>query len=106
MAIGRSAAPALPFRVEKSPDGGHLVLEGIVGAAQAAALRETARELAATGRPVKVDVSGLRHVDCAGVQVLLALDETLRRQGQSLVLVSVPGSVGATLRNAGLQHLA
>lgn len=105
MARGVSTGPAGPFRIDKTPDGSHLVLEGVVGASQAHALQAAARELAGSGEPVRVEAAGLQHMDCAGVQVLLALDETLRQQGRSLVLVSVPPGVSATFRNAGLAHL-
>lgn len=92
-------------RAFKSPGCGHLALEGHVGAAQARALHAAAAELAGTGLPVRADLGALRHVECAGVQVLLALDETLRRQGVALALESVPESVRLTLRSAGLGHL-
>jgi anti-anti-sigma factor len=105
MARGKTADPAGGFPIDQRGDRGHLVLEGIVGAARAQALLAAARELADARRPVTIDLSGLRHVDCAGIQVLLALDETLRQQGQSLVLESVSESVSTTFRNAGLGRL-
>ena len=105
MAGGKAAGATGPIRIDKTGDGSHLVLEGIVGAAHSRALQLMARELGDTRLPVRVDLAGLRHLDCAGVQVLLALDETLRQHGQSLALESVPESVCTTFRNAGLGHL-
>jgi anti-anti-sigma factor len=105
MASVKPAATASPFRIVKEADCSHLVLEGDVGAAHARALQELARELADARLPVRVDLGHLRHFDCAGVQVLLALDETLRQQGQTLALESVPEGAQATFRNAGLGHL-
>lgn len=98
------AAPA-PIRVEKRPEGRHLVLEGVVGAAQARSLVEAARGLAAEPGPITVDMSALSHLDCAGVQVLLALVETQTRNDSVLRFESVSDSVAATFRNAGLGHL-
>jgi anti-anti-sigma factor len=102
MARGKSAGPAGPIRIVNAADGRHLVLEGNVGAAHARALQEVARELAGAAGPVRVDLGELRHIDCAGIQVLLALDETFRQHGQAFTLESVPPGVQATFRNAGL----
>ena len=98
------AAPA-PIRVDKRPDGRHLLLEGVVGAAQARTLLETARGLAAEPGPVIVNLSGLGHLDCAGIQVLLCLVETQTRHDSVLRFESASESVAATFRNAGLGHL-
>lgn len=98
------AAPA-PIRVDNRPDGRHLVLEGVVGAAQARTLLDTVRALAAEPGPVVVDLRGLGHLDCAGVQVLLGLVETQSRSDSVLRFDSVPENVAVTFRNAGLGHL-
>ena len=102
MAVGTNTGLAGPVRITRSEEGAQLVLEGNVGAAHARALQQAARELASSNAPVRVDLQGLRHIDCAGVQVLLALDETIRRQGQAISFESVPPGVQTTFRNAGL----
>lgn len=105
MARDKSGDAGEAVRVVHRGDDRQLVLEGTVGAVHARALQEVARSLAAEGRPVCADLSRLGHLDCAAIQVLLALDETLRQQGQALTLESVPDGVARTFRNAGLAGL-
>ena len=79
-----------------------LLLEGNVTVAQARALLERVKPLATAGGVVIVRCERLNYLDCAGTQVLLALNETLRRSGGGLKLVSASDSVYQTLRCAGL----
>ncbi len=101
---GKQEAPG-GFRIERAGGDSRVALEGVVGAARAHALQDAANALAAAKGGVRIDLSGLRHLDCAGVQVLLALDAALKGQRRTLTLESVPEAVRATFRNAGLGHL-
>lgn len=91
-----------PIRAEASGGLRLLHLEGQVTVASASRLLEVARRLGKEGREVAVRCEHLTHLDCAGVQVLLALNETLRGQGARLTLQNLPESVQQALRVAGL----
>lgn len=91
-----------PVRAEAAGDRRLLHLEGRVTVAQARRLLEVARRLGKEGRDVHVRCEHLTHLDCAGIQVLLGLNETLRGQGAALSLENVPESIQQTLRIAGL----
>lgn len=91
-----------PIRAEASGELRILHLEGQVGVASARRLLEIARRLGKEGRDVSVRCEHLTHLDCAAVQVLLALNETLKGQGASLKLSNLPDSVQQTMRVAGL----
>jgi anti-anti-sigma factor len=95
---------ATPDPIRVSSKGGETVLhlEGVVGVAQARRLHQLAARLGAAGRPVSVRCEHLHHLDCAAVQVLLALHETLRTNGAGLRMQHLPDSVQRTLRVAGL----
>lgn len=91
-----------PVRAEAAGDRRLLHLEGRVTVAQARRLLEVAPpRLGKEGRGVHVRCEHLTHLDCAGIQVLLGLNETLRGQG-ALSLENVPESIQQTLRIAGL----
>lgn len=91
-----------PIRAEAAGEMRILHLEGQVTVSSARRLLEVANRLGKEGREVAVRCEHLTHLDCAGVQVLLALNETLRGQGARLVLQNLPESVQQTLRVAGL----
>lgn len=93
-----------PVRVEITADRSVLHLEGTVGVAQARRLRDIALKLAEEGRPVGVRCERLGHLDCAAVQVLLALNETLKAQGTSVALEHASDSLQHTLRISGLAN--
>jgi anti-anti-sigma factor len=94
--------PVEPIRVEALGTYVVLHLEGIVGVQQAKRLQQLAVNLADSGRGVTVRCEHLQHVDCAGVQVLLALHETLTGKGVEMRIQNMPESVHQTLRTAGL----
>ena len=98
----RAAEAAEPLRVETRGAAAQLHLEGIVGIQQAKRLHQLALKLASAGRPVSVRCEHVQHIDGAGVQVLLALHETLRAKGVALDVQNLPESVQQTLRTAGL----
>jgi anti-anti-sigma factor len=91
-----------PIRVEAKGDNAVLHLEGIVGVAQAKRLQQLALKLSGSGRKVSVRCEHLQHLDCAAVQVLLALHETLKANGAGMAVQNMPDSVQQTLRSAGL----
>lgn len=96
--------PELPLealRIESTPSAQVLHLEGSVGVAQARKVHDLALQLAQTGKAVEVRAEHLRHVDCAAVQVLSALHETLRSQGTPWTVANLPDSVKDTLNTAG-----
>ncbi len=100
--IVQSQEPVEPIRVEAHGSKAELHLEGVVGVTQARRLQQLALELAASGRGVSVRCEHLQHIDCAGVQVLLALHETLSGMGVGMEIQNMPDSVHRTLRTAGL----
>ena len=98
----QSQEPVEPIRIEARGSEAELHLEGIVGVTQAKRLQQMALKLAASGQCVKVRCEHLQHIDCAGVQVLLALHETLAGKGVEMKIQNMPDSVHQTLRTAGL----
>ena len=94
--------PAEPIRIQGRGSKTELHLEGVVGVTQAKRLQQLAMELAASGRGVSVRCEHLQHIDCACVQVLLALHETLSSKGAGMKIQNMPDSVHQTLRTAGL----
>ena len=98
----RPEAPAEPVRVEAKGQDVVLHLEGVVGVAQARRLHEVAVKLADSGRAVSVRCEHLQYLDCAAVQVLLVLHETLKSKGAGLAMQNLPDSAQLTLRHAGL----
>jgi len=106
MAIRRKAAeesaPAEPVRVEVKGAHAVLHLEGVVGIAQSKRLQALALKLATSGKKVNVRCEHLQYVDCSAVQVLLALNETLKSKGTGITVQNLPDSVQQTLRNAGI----
>ncbi len=106
MAIRKKAAapaePAEPVRVEVKGANAVLYLEGAVGIAQSKRLQALALKLASSGKQVHVRCEHLQYLDCAAVQVLLALNETLKSKGTGITVQNLPDSVQQTLRNAGL----
>lgn len=95
----------VPIRVEVAGDARLLHLAGHVTVAHAKDFLELARGLGKEGRNVSVRCEHLTHLDCAGVQVLLALNETLKGQGAALSLNHVPESIQQTMRIAGLSEV-
>ena len=94
--------PVEPVRVKAHGSKTELHLEGVVGVTQAKRLQQLAIKLAASGRGVTVRCEHLQHIDCASVQVLLALHETLSAKGIEMKIQNMPDSVHQTLRTAGL----
>lgn len=99
--VPERAAPG-PIRVERDDDGARIHLEGAIGVPLARQLHAAAREVAESAGPVRIHSERLGYLDCAAVQVLLALNETLTSRGSRLTMTGVPDSVVQTLRSAGL----
>jgi len=97
-----AAVPAEPIRVEARDGHAVLYLEGPVGIAQVRRLQQLALRLAQADGDISVRCEHLQYLDCASVQVLLALHETLKRKGVGMSVQNVPDSVQQTLRTAGL----
>ena len=55
-----------------------------------------------SGRDVHVRCEHLQYIDCAGVQVLMALNEALRARGAGMTVQNLPDSIQQTLRITGL----
>jgi anti-anti-sigma regulatory factor len=91
-----------PVRLELHGEEAWLLLEGSVHIAHARELHALAREAAATSLPVVVQAQRLQRIDVAATQVLLALRETLLKQGQHLSWSGAPASVLESMRLAGL----
>jgi anti-anti-sigma factor len=93
---------AEPIRIEVLGESAVLHLEGVVGVMQSKRLQRMAIELAGAGRGVTVQCEHLQQFDCASVQVLLALHETLKGKGIGMKMENMPDSVFQTLRTVGL----
>jgi anti-anti-sigma regulatory factor len=95
---------SISFSVE--PDFCTLRLAGACGVANAEELRQTALELRAYHKDVRVDWRGARQIDASIAQVLLSLRSELREHGQSLAgCAGVPPSIQDWLRAAGLTEI-
>ena len=92
----------LPVAVENHPTQRVLTLQGTVGVAQARTLHACALALATPGPRIVVQAQHVRHLDCAAVQVLLALQAESLRIGVEFSCPTLPSSVQETLRHAGL----
>ena len=91
-----------PVRLEQHGEETWLLLEGTVHIAHARELHALAREAAATSLPVVIQAQRLQRIDIAATQVLLALRETLIRQGRHMSWSGAPASVIESMRLAGL----
>ncbi len=101
-AEGNPAEPLEPIRIEVRDEQDVLHLEGVVTVPQAKRLRQLALELAGSGRGVSVQCEKLNYLDCAAVQILLALRDSLSRKSVPMTIVNLPESIRETLRIAGL----
>lgn len=101
-AQAKPAEPHEPLRIEIQNDQAVLHLEGVVTVPQAKRLRQLALELAGSGRGVSVQCEKLNYLDCAALQILLALRDALARKSASMTIMNLPESIRETLRTAGL----
>ena len=91
----------IAFSVE--PDHCVLRLEGVLGVSNAEELRQTALQLCAFRKDVKVDWSGAAQVDAAIAQVLLSLRAGLAEQKRFLGHCdTIPPPIRNWLSTAGL----
>jgi anti-anti-sigma factor len=95
---------ARDFLVEISSAEGapQFALQGRLGTAEAAPLRERLRAVAATGARIVFDCSRLEHLNGAGLQVLLALRASVESRGGSVSFAAVPSAIDRCLRQAGV----
>ncbi len=101
--IRKHAMPVeLPVTVEIQASERVLRLQGAVGVAHARSLHAFALQLATAGPKVVVRADHVRHLDCAAIQVLLALQAELQRIGVEFACPTLPASVQDTLEHAGL----
>ena len=68
-------------------------------------LLDCARTEQADQPMLTLDASAVRDIDGAGVQLLLALDNSLRRQGRRLVFVAIVNHPNAHAARPALQAL-
>ena len=91
----------IAFSVE--PDHCVLRLEGVLGVSNAEELRQTALEVCAYRRDVKIDWSGAVQIDASIAQVLLALRAHLAEQNRSLGhSTTIPAPIQTWFSIAGL----
>jgi len=91
----------IAFSVE--PDHCVLRLEGVLGVSNAEELRQTASQVCAYRKDVKVDWSGAAQVDAAIAQVLLSLRAGLAEQKRFLgQCEAIPPAIRNWLSIAGL----
>jgi anti-sigma B factor antagonist len=89
---------------ERAGDIGIIVVDGEVDASNAADVGDRVRaSVTNRSRALVVDLSGMRYIDSAGIDVLFELDRELRQRRQALHLVVPPESpITRTLAIAGL----
>jgi anti-anti-sigma factor len=74
-------------------EGYHLTLTGKLDVFETPSLLQMAREAIAAQKPIIMHIEGLEHVDASIFQVLLALQQEARRQGQSLQVIGAGPSI-------------
>lgn len=79
-------------------------VEGMLTIHQAAVLREQLLAACESGSTT-LDLRAVTECDTAGVQLLLALDHSLQRQGRRLQLQNLPPVVQEALRRCGLDAM-
>ena len=82
-----------------------LAPQGRLTSADAGALREAARHVAAGGRPVRIDCVALEDLGGAALQVLLALAVELQRQGKRPELTNLGPAARRTISLSGATKL-
>lgn len=68
-------------------------------------LRELGKRLAAEGGQVILNMTGISHIDSAGLGLLLSMYATIRNQGGDLKLLNVSAPVRELLRTTNLLHV-
>jgi anti-anti-sigma factor len=92
-----------PITVQQRSEGrSELKLEGDLSVFQSAELHRTAMQLLEQGRDVAVDCTDVSSLDCAAVQVLLALREGLAAQGKALEFTVLSPATREALVLSGL----
>jgi anti-anti-sigma regulatory factor len=82
-----------------------LTPQGRLTSADASALREAARHVAAGGRPVRIDCVALEDLGGAALQVLLALAVELQREGTRPQLANLGPAARRTMSLSGAINL-
>jgi anti-anti-sigma factor len=81
-----------------------LVLGPDLGIAQAAACRESLlAAVKGTTGALRLDLGGVTDIDSSALQLLLATEHSLQRQGRALQLVAASDAVHSALQVLGLQ---
>lgn len=84
---------------------GCLRIAGAVDVRQADLLLQSARELARRGGEVTVDVTDASHLDGSAWQILIALDQSLKRRGLRLRLGELPPALRAACAIGGFDFV-
>lgn len=94
-----------PITVQRTADGRQeLKLTGDLTVFSATEMHRTAVQLVEQGQDLAVDCDGVDSVDCAAVQILLALKEALAAQGKSLQFTRLSDAVRNSLALSGLDR--
>jgi anti-anti-sigma factor len=93
----------LELEVVDDPEAGLLVLKvrGVLDSGTAATLRAASRFLI-YHPAVVIELSGVEHIDQAGLGALVGLVRSVHETGGMLALAAAPSGIDAVLRTAGL----
>jgi len=93
---------ALTIRVRREPGYAIVAVAGEVDIATVTQLRERLFELAASGRPLVVDIDQVRFIDSAGLAALLGASRRAAAHGASLQVVCARPRIRQLFRMVGL----
>jgi anti-anti-sigma regulatory factor len=102
-ATGEDAAGDFLVEISTAEGASRLALQGRVGTAEAAPLRDRLRAVAATGACIAFDCSRLERLNGAGLQVLLALRVAIESRGGSVSFAPLPPAIDRCFAQAGVR---
>ena len=79
-----------------------LVLGGALGVAGARRLLDVCRQVVDAGADTEMDLAAVASIDACVLQIMLALDDGLKKQGRALRLSRVPEGVAVSIARARL----
>ena len=83
-------------------DGDTLRVQGELDFDAVATLWDATESLFAAGPPARIDLSGVRRASSAGVALLVAWLDQLRRRRREVIFVNVPAQMRAIIEVADL----
>lgn len=92
------------IRLDRHPEGCHLVFEGVVDIFEARELHQKAVAALGVQENVTIRMENLERHDTSAIQILLALSRALRTEGRTLHLDGLPPVARDALQVMGLSH--